>query len=136
MRSRLFGIFAAAALVLSTVAITTTNTRPYHIDYVAAFSPQFAGGYPYSGDLHLVFRNGIVSGTYRDTSIKPGAPFSGGTIAPIAGGTDGAHLHFSIGQAVSIVGSITSDASTISGTMTWHNQIYAFLAKRGSATRR
>lgn len=132
MRSRAFSLWLVTVLLLGSLAITTTNTRPYHIDYVAAFTPQFAGGFPYSGALHLVFRNGIISGTYRDTSIKPGAPFSGGTIASIAGGTDGSHLHFSIGTTVRVVGTISSDASSITGTMTWRNRIYAFLAKRGT----
>ena len=111
-------------------AITTTNTRPFAINYIAAFTPQFMGGYPYSGNLHVVFRNGIISGSYRDTSVKPGAPFSIGNEATIAGGTDGTHVHFSIGGVVSVVGQMSSDASTISGTMTWRKHLYAFLAKR------
>lgn len=127
-----------AALLLSmwfssaqpAVAISTQSSTPVTVNYVAAFEPMFRGAFPYTGTMELTFRNGIVSGRYRDMSIRPGAPFANQITVPISGGVSGQNIHFSVGQGFRFNGTIAQDGS-IDGTATYSGRMYNFIARVG-----
>lgn len=105
---------------------------------VAGYEPQFGprGGVPFTGELQLNFNDGIISGWYRDTSIRPGAPLSNRFREPVSGGTSGSNIHFGIGtgtRAFSVTGTIDefgsiSGSARSRGSSRTGSQIWAFQA--------
>ena len=112
-------------------AFTALTHTPVTYPYVAAFSPTFRNAFPYSGTMELTFNNGIIRGTYRDMSIKPGGPFSRGGIIPVTGGTTGKNIHLTIGPGFSISNGQIDGNGTINGTGSWQGRFYNFLAEVG-----
>jgi hypothetical protein len=134
MRRSFFAALIALAIAtfgsLPTLAVTTESSKPFTRPYVAAFEPQFRGAFPFVGTMELTFNNGILSGSYRDESIKPGAPFSNGRIAHVAGGVSGNNIHFTIGGSFSVKGTIAANGA-ISGTAQYRGHLYNFYAEVG-----
>jgi hypothetical protein len=128
------------AVVLGTLALIFAQWRPAdaitaqsvvpNVHYVCAFAPVFSNSYPYSGALVLTYNHGILSGTYRDLSIKPGSPFRYGTIQQVSGGVSGDSIHFQIGAGFSFNGKLQGDI--IDGSATARGRIYQFYAKQGT----
>lgn len=134
VRACLGGVLVAcffAAMTPRAEAVQATNVRNVH--YVAAYQPLVGGSIPFSGSLVLNFNRGIVSGTYTDESIQPGAPFANRRNAPVSGGVDGDNIHLNIGGSFSFNGKLEGD--TISGSAFYRGRIYQFLAKQGTPTR-
>lgn len=103
--------------------------RVWQATYVAAYEPTFGPSkVPYSGILKLKFNNGIVSGTYEATSVRPD-PLYGRTIA-VSGNVSEGHvtLNFSTFGGFTVRGTLAGDGE-ISGTATIKGQFYSFLAK-------
>ncbi|MGR4064148.1 MAG: hypothetical protein ACLQPV_01710 [Vulcanimicrobiaceae bacterium] len=129
--SVLFSVVALVGSATPALAISTQSTQPVTVSYVAAFEPQFRSAFPYSGTMQLTFREGIVSGTYRDMSIRPGGPLHNGMNVAVTGGTSGGNINFSIGSDFRVRGTIAKDG-TIEGTATYAGRLYNFLAKVGT----
>ena len=129
--SFLFAIVAVVASASPAFAIATHSAQPVTVNYVAAFEPQFRNAFPFSGTMEMTFREGIVSGTYRDMSIRPGGPLHNGMNLPITGGTSGGNINFRIGSDFRVQGTIAQDG-TIQGTAQYAGRLYNFLAKVGT----
>jgi hypothetical protein len=104
-----------------------------NVHYDCAFAPLFFASFPYSGLLVLNFNRGIITGTYTDTSIKPGSPFGNRLPHTVSGGADGSNIHLNIG-AVWFNGIIQGD--TISGSAMIRGRVYEFEAKERVAKAR
>ncbi len=119
----------AALLALFLVTGVTLHGHVWQATYVAAYEPTFGPSkVPYSGILKLKFNNGIVSGTYEATSVRPD-PLYGKTIA-VSGNVSEGHitLNFSTFGGFTVRGTVAGDGE-ISGTATIKGQFYSFLAK-------
>jgi len=124
---KLTRLAALLALVLATGV--TLHGHVWQATYVAAYEPTFGPSkVPYSGILKLKFNNGIVSGTYEATSVRPD-PLYGKTIA-VSGNVSEGHitLNFSTFGGFTVRGTVAGDGE-ISGTATIKGQFYSFLAK-------
>jgi hypothetical protein len=120
-------LFGAGALPAAAITVNSVVT----VAYVAAYEPVFGGpGVPYTGVLRLRFNAGTVNGTYSSRSVMPDPLY--GRIVPVIGGTDGKQIHFSIGNVVSVHGTISPDGRSISGTATRRGRTYEFLALEGT----
>jgi hypothetical protein len=121
LRPAVVALLGFVLLPLSALAIVTTPGHPLH--YVAAMRPQSSQGVPFSGALVLSFsRDGIVSGTYRASSIRPD-PMNG-KIIPVTGGVTGKNIHLSFGMGGNF---------SVSGTIDAHGRIVASGFRRGVA---
>lgn len=122
--------FLSLALLALTLAMST-QTVAHNVPYVAAYTPVNSNAQPYSGNMKLNFNHGIISGTYTDTSIKPGAPLYNRRNVPVSGGVDAS------GRANLIIGPLsfrgTLEGPLFSGTATIHGRRYTFKAHQGSA---
>jgi len=99
------------------------------VPYVAAFAPLNSNTHPFSGAMRLNYSEGVISGTYTDTSVKPGGPLANRINAPVTGGLSANnYLHFSIG-ALSFRGTLNGE--WIKGTATYHGRNYTFEARQG-----
>jgi hypothetical protein len=100
------------------------------VEYVAAFAPLHSQAYPYSGLLRLNINNGIISGTYVSTSIRPD-PMQG-RIIEVTGNISGDNVMFNIGNAIAFTGTIQGKKGhTFVGSAIWRGHIYVFEAKQG-----
>jgi hypothetical protein len=109
-------------------AVSTSMARNVH--YVAAMQTLFGMGLPFSGTLVLNYNHGIVSGTYTDQSIQPGAPFANRPPVAVSGGVDGDNIHLNIGGSFNFNGKLEGD--TISGSAFYRGKIVQFLAREGT----
>ncbi len=117
----------AALLFLATGYGASSVAR--NVPYVAAFAPLNSNAHPYSGTMRLNFNQGVISGTYTDTSVKPGGPLANRINAPVTGGLSANnYLHFAIG-ALSFRGTLNGE--WIKGTATYHGRSYTFEARQG-----
>jgi hypothetical protein len=124
-------LVALAAAVLtgpSLAATVQTHAPEWSATYVAAYSPMWHGGVPYSGDMKLKFNHGIISGTYTATSVKPDPMY--GRIINVTGTVTHNNIYLDIGgmSGFSFRGTLEKDG-TISGTATRKGHQYEFLAK-------
>jgi hypothetical protein len=119
---------AVCALLLPVPTLAVAGHGPvWSADYVAALQPQFgAKTTPYTGDLKLNFKNGIVTGTYSSISTRPDPYY--GRIIQVSGGTSNGGINLRIGSISLPNGKIAKDG-TISGTANWNGKLYDFLAK-------
>jgi hypothetical protein len=130
----------AFGVVFGTLALVLAHPRPAYgisaqgvvpdVHYVCAFAPVFSNAYPYAGALIISYNHGIISGTYRDESIKPGSPFRYGTTQQVSGGVSGDSIHFQIGGFFSFNGKLQGEV--IDGSATSRGRIYQFYAKQGT----
>lgn len=119
---------ALVALTM-TLALTSQSTAR-NIPYVAAFAPINSTAQPYSGDMTLNFNHGTISGSYTDTSIKPGGPLHNRRNVAVSGGVDGkGYITLLIGP-MSVRGTLSGQS--ISGTATFGGRHYTFKARQGS----
>jgi hypothetical protein len=125
---------AAAALLLTlagiaggaALAVTATGTAK-NVPYVVAYRLKNTQDFPYEGTMVLNFNDGIISGTYTDSSVRPGGPLANRHNAQISGGTSGGNIHFTIGGGgFSFRGTITGD--TITGTAQARGRMFEFEA--------
>jgi hypothetical protein len=117
--------FACAAVVL-TLGITSQsvvrNVR-YEMTFGPVNQPHF-----YSGNMLLNFNQGTVSGTYNDTSVRPGGPMHNRRNVPVSGGLNAE------GHATLLIGPLTFRGTlkgqTYSGTATWGSRVFTFNARQ------
>jgi len=118
-----------AALVLLATAFGASSVAR-NVPYVAAFAPLNSKAHPFSATMQLNYNKGIVSGTYTDTSSKPGSPLANRRNVALTGGLgDNGVLHFAVGT-LSFRG--TLQGVWIKGTATSHGRNYTFEAKQGA----
>lgn len=123
---------ALATVLLTGLAIpalaVTNGGATAATPYVAAFAPIFGNsGAPHSGEMRLSVRDGIISGTYTGTSVRP--DYFDDRIVPVTGNvssTDG-YVTLLIGGMFSMHGTMNGDG-TISGTAIDDGQFYEFMA--------
>ncbi len=129
-RSRLVALIASLAFLQTMPArAAVLHGHVWEATYVAAYQPTFGPSkVPNSGILKLKFNNGIISGTYVSTSIRPD-PLYGRTI-PVSGNVSGGQitLNFSTFGGFTVRGTMAGDGE-ISGTATIKGSFYSFLAK-------
>ncbi len=120
-------------LAVASLALTfamATPTVAHNVSYVVAFTPANSNAQPYSGSMKLNFNHGTISGTYSDTSLKPGGPLYRRRNVPITGGVDAS------GHATLLIGPLsfrgTLNGQWFSGTATASGRIYTFKAHQGS----
>jgi len=117
-------------LLLGLTLAMSAHSVARDVPYVAAFTPVNSNAAPDSGTMKLNFNHGIISGTYTDTSIKPGAPLYNRRNVPVSGGVD------SSGRANLIIGPLsfrgTLEGPLFSGTATVHGRRYTFKAHQGT----
>jgi hypothetical protein len=118
----------ALAVCLLAVYVSSHNVVS-NVPYVAAFAPLHSQSYPYSGNMRLNFNQGIISGSYTDTSIRPGGPLAQRMKAPVVGGVDAqGNIHFTIGP-LSFHGTLRGP--WITGTANARGRFWNFQAKQG-----
>jgi hypothetical protein len=121
--------FLSLALLALTFAMSTQAVAK-DVPYVAAFAPLNSNAQPYSGNMKLNFNHGTISGTYTDTSLKPGGPLYNRRNVPVSGGVN------SSGHATLLIGPLsfhgTLSGQWFSGTATVKGRIYTFKARQGS----
>ena len=132
---KLFG-FTSAALIgafliwgasIAPAAAVTNSGAELATPYVAAFAPIFGNGFPRTGTMSLLVRNGTISGTYTGTSIGP--DFLDNRIVPVTGTVSGneRYVQLFIGGVVTLRGTMHEDG-TISGTADERGRLYGFEA--------
>ncbi|MGC2130789.1 MAG: hypothetical protein WA629_11910 [Candidatus Aquilonibacter sp.] len=108
----------------------TTQPVTRNVPYVAAFTLLNSNAQPYSGNMTLNFNHGKISGTYTDTSLKPGGPLYNRRNVPVSGGVN------SSGHATLLIGPLsfhgTLSGEWFSGSATVNGRIYTFKARQGS----
>ncbi|HEX8805962.1 MAG TPA: hypothetical protein VF741_03390 [Candidatus Aquilonibacter sp.] len=121
--------FVGLVLLVLALALNSQSVAR-NIPFVAAFSPLNSMAYPFSGEMQLNFNRGIISGTYSDTSIRPGGPLRNRRNVAITGGMDDqGNIHLSIGP-MRVRG--TLDGQWISGTATVDRRMFTFRARQGA----
>ncbi len=121
-------LVALASLLLA-LALNSQSVSQ-NVPFVAAFSPLNSMAYPFSGQMQLNFNRGIISGTYSDTSIRPGGPLRNRRNVAITGGVDDeGNIHLSIGP-MRVRGTLNGE--WISGTATVDRRMFTFRARQGS----
>lgn len=96
--------------------------------YIAAFAPIFASnGFPRTGTMSLLVRDGSISGTYTGTSVGPDVLDN--RMVPVTGSVNEGdrYVQLFIGGAISLRGTMEPDG-TISGTATENGRLYEFKA--------
>jgi hypothetical protein len=122
----LIAILASRALPALAVAV---HGRVWEATYVAAYQPTFGPtSVPHSGIMKLRFNNGIISGTYESTSVRPD-PLYGRTI-PVSGNVSEGQitLIFQTFGGFTVRGTLAGDGE-ISGTATINGHFNSFLAR-------
>jgi hypothetical protein len=121
-----FGLTAVAWLPAGAVTQSGPRTVSYVVGYQHAIRPP---GVPFTGEMRLTFNNGIVSGRYTDTSIRPGGPLANVRNAAVQGGVDEDHgrIHFTIATRFRVSG--TFEHGIIDGNANVRNVIYNFHAR-------
>jgi hypothetical protein len=128
-------LFLASMVVASLLSFPTTvgavaiQGVVHNVPYVIGFHPLNSSQYPYLGQMHLNFNNGIVSGTYTDLSVRPGSPFANAHNISVSGGVSGGHVTLIIRQ-VTFRG--TMHGEKMSGSATIRGSIYTFSAQQGT----
>jgi hypothetical protein len=119
---------ALAALAL-TLAINAQSVER-NVPFVAGFTPLNSNQHPFSGNMTLNFNRGIITGSYTDTSSRPGGPLNNRRNVAITGGVDGeGHIHLQIGP-MAVRGTLSGQF--ISGTATVSGRRFTFRARQGS----
>ena len=121
--------FLSLTMLALTLAMSTQAVAR-NVPYVAAFAPLNSSAQPYSGNMKLNFNHGTISGTYTDTSLKPGGPLYNRRDIPVSGGVN------SSGHATLLIGPLsfhgTLSGQWFSGSATVNGRIYTFKARQGS----
>ena len=122
----LAAICSITATAMPAFAVTNGNASP-STTYVAAFAPLFGtDGFPRSGTMRLVIRDGTISGTYSGTSVGP--DYLNDRFLPVTGSvSQNDYVQLYIGGAGTLRGSIAANG-TISGTLTEGGRLYEFMA--------
>ena len=124
----LFCVFAMSEAALASAAAAT---MPETLNFHTSLTKTTGMSSPWTANLTLkVNAEGIVSGTYRSTSIKPD-PFYG-KIIQVRGGLTGENIHFSFVNEGNVRFSGKLDAAGIVGTAFFKNSMMNFVAKRVS----
>jgi hypothetical protein len=124
-------VLATAVSVLAAPAApafaVTNDGANLSTTYVAAFAPIFGSdGFPRSGTMKLVMRDGTISGTYSGTSVGP--DYLNNRLLPVTGSVSrNDYVQLFIGGAGTLRGSIAANG-TISGTLTEGGRLYEFMA--------
>lgn len=104
-------------------AIAERHTATYAVSYNTRTRPSST---PFTGQMTLTFNNGIISGRYTDTSIRPGGPLANMRNEMVSGGMSNGAVNLTIGR-FSVHGSIHDNA--ISGTMLVRSTPFDFRAR-------
>lgn len=122
----LLAILASQTLPALAVVV---HGRVWEATYVAAYQPTFGPtSVPHSGIMKLRFNNGIVSGTYESTSVRPD-PLYGRTISVSGNVSEGQiTLILQTFGGFTVRGTLAGDGE-ISGTATINGHFYSFLAR-------
>jgi hypothetical protein len=125
---RIAALALVAALISGSQALAVTGEGPnFTADYVCAMQSTFGmQGPPFSGDLKLTVKAGIVTGTYTATSARPDPYY--GRIIQVTGGVSGKGINLRFGNISLPNGELEKDG-TIKGTAHWSGKLYNFLAK-------
>jgi hypothetical protein len=119
---------AACALVALTLGITSQSVLRdvrFEVTFGPVNQPHF-----YSGNMLLNFNKGTVSGTYNDTSVRPGGPMHNRRNVPVSGGLNSeAHATLLIGP-LTFRGTLQGESYT--GTATWGSRVFTFNARQTS----
>lgn len=126
---RILTIAAVVAVVagVPSAAIAQRHTVEYVVGYQAKYRPT---GTPFSGRMTLTFNNGVISGRYTDTSIRPGGPLANVRNAMVSGGVTNGNVSFTIGTRFSVHGTIHHGA--ITGTALLRHAVFDFHARPGT----
>lgn len=114
---------ASVALTLGLTSHSVVNNVRYEMTFGPVNQPHF-----FSGNMLLNFNNGTVSGTYNDTSIRPGGPMHNRRNVPVSGGLN------SEGHATMLIGPLTFrgtlQGTSYSGTATSGARVFTFNARQ------
>jgi len=120
---------AASLAVPCAARAVAINGTAANVPYVIGFHPLNSTQTPYLGQMHLAFKNGIISGTYTDISNRPGSPFANAHNLPVTGGLSGSHVTLVIRQ-ITFRGTVSGEK--MSGSATIRGTVYEFAAQQGT----
>jgi hypothetical protein len=116
----------ACVLVALTLGITSQSVAQ-NVRYEVTFGPVNQPHF-YSGNMLLNFNKGTVSGTYNDTSVRPGGPMHNRRNVPVSGGLNSeAHATLLIGP-LTFRGTMKGESFT--GTATWGSRVFTFSGRQ------
>lgn len=108
-------------------AVTSNGATPA-TPYIAAFAPIFGtSGFPRTGVMTLVVRDGTITGSYSGTSVGP--DYLDNRMVPVIGTVNQGDrfVYLFIGGAITLRGTMAADG-TITGTATERGRLYEFAA--------
>lgn len=126
--------FAAGMLLVFSIGllpVTARSSTPVlkNAQFTVGITARLGGGAPWTGVLTLSINpDGIVSGQYRSTSIRPD-PFYGKSLF-VTGGVTGKNIHFSFGARGRASVQATFHHNNLVGTMFLGSRLYDFVAQR------
>ncbi len=128
---RILTVAATAAVVAVIAAEPYAAIAQRHtVDYVVGYQTRFRPtGSPWTGRMTLTFNNGIISGRYTDTSLRPGGPLANVRNATVTGGETNGNIRFTIGHHFSVHGTISE--GKINGTAMVRSTAFDFHAAPG-----
>jgi hypothetical protein len=120
--------FLTLGLAIPALAVTNGGAGTA-TPYVAAFAPIFGNsGAPHSGEMRLFVRDGIITGTYTGTSVRP--DYFDDRIVPVTGNVSSTNGYVTllIGGMLSLHGTMDGNG-TITGTAFDDGRFYEFMAE-------